>query len=63
MLMPSSRSVPKVIQELGCWGGARNKQMIPGAGACNVQQVAFGVVNLFQIGVDGNGLNPVPDAG
>ena len=42
-------SHPKIIQKLRSWIDAGDEQMIPGAGAGDVLQVAFGVVNFFQV--------------
>jgi hypothetical protein len=49
--------LPQIIQKLRCGRDAGDKQMIPRAGAGNVEQVAFGVVDLFQIGVVGHGFD------
>jgi hypothetical protein len=41
----------QIIQKLGFRGDTRDKQMIPRTRAGDLQQMAFGVVNLFQISV------------
>jgi hypothetical protein len=48
----------QIIQKLGRRRNARHKQMIPCAGARNVQQVAFRIVNLFEISIVGDGRRP-----
>ena len=49
--------LPQIIQKLRCGRDTGDEQMIPRTGARDVEQVAFGVVDLFQIGVVGDGLD------
>jgi len=51
--LPDSRIPihPHVFKKLRPRGQTRHQQMIPRAGAGNVQQVAFGVIDLLQVGV------------
>ncbi len=51
MCGPTLIALEKVVQEFGYRVGAANQQMIPGAGAGDVEQVALGVVDFLQIGV------------
>ena len=52
-------SHPQIIEKFRCRFDARDQQMIPRAGARNVEQVAFGVVDFFQIRVVGRRLDPL----
>jgi len=47
----------QVIKEFGCRHYARDKQMISGAGAGDIEQVAFGVIDLLEIRVVADSLN------
>src|ERR1019366_7004905 len=40
-----------VVHEFGYWLDDGNQQMIPRAGAGDVEQVAFGVVHFLQVGI------------
>ena len=53
-----SDSHPQIIKELRGGFDARHEQVIPCAGAGDVQQVAFRVVDFFQIRVVGHRLDP-----
>ena len=44
-------STSQIIQKLRCWSDACHEQMIAGAGAGYVEQVALGVVDFLQVGV------------
>jgi hypothetical protein len=50
---------PQIIKELRCRVDARQEQMIASAGASDVEQVALVVVDFFQVGVVGGGLDPL----
>jgi hypothetical protein len=41
----------EIVQEFRYRVDAGNQQMIPGAGTGNVKQMAFGIINLLQIGI------------
>jgi hypothetical protein len=41
----------EVVQEFRCGGNARDQQMIPCAGAGDVEKMTLGVVDLLQIGI------------
>ena len=41
----------EVVQEFRCRIDPGNQQMIPGAGAGDIEQVALGVIDFLQIGV------------
>ena len=49
---------PQIIQELRCRVDAWHQQLIPRPGAGDIQQVPFGVVNLFQVRVVCRRLDP-----
>ena len=59
--LPGRREDPshlQIIQELRCRVDARHQQMIPRPGAGDIQQVAFRVIDLFQIRIVGHRFDP-----
>ena len=48
---PTLIALHEVVQKFGYWVDAGNQQMISGAGAGDVEQVALGVIDLLQIGI------------
>ena len=54
----SENSHPQIIKELRCRIDACHKQVISCTGASDVKQVAFRVVDFFQIRVVGHRLDP-----
>ena len=43
--------LPQIIQKLRCRRNAGDQQMIARSGACDVEQVALGAIDLLQVGV------------
>jgi hypothetical protein len=48
-LMAVMRSHPKILEELRSRIHAHHKQVVPRAGASDVQQVPFGLIDLFEV--------------
>jgi hypothetical protein len=44
------RSACEVVEEFGCWLDASHQQMVAGASAFDVKQVALAVIDFFEIG-------------
>jgi hypothetical protein len=42
----SLNSNPQIVQKLRCWSDTGHEQIIPRTGACDVEQVPFGVVDF-----------------